>query len=98
MRAYKAIGIVMMSLAVSIVSSPLWAGLEKAQYEDKALYEDKCTGCHDAETFTRDDRKVKSFKELKNQVRLCSMNAKTGWSNKANVAVAYYLNREFYKF
>jgi hypothetical protein len=102
MKAYKVIGVVMMGLVLTTASSQLWAGPESPAVKkvllDKALYEDKCISCHGAEVFTRDDRKINSFKELKNQVRLCSMNAKTKWSDKQNMAVAYYLKKEFYKF
>ncbi|MBT8069341.1 MAG: cytochrome c [Xanthomonadales bacterium] len=97
MKAYQVIGIVLMGAGMFALS-PNVEAKSHGYPIDKALYEEKCTSCHGTEMYTREDRKVESLAKLKNQVRLCSITAKTKWSDKENVAVAYYLNREFYKF
>lgn len=97
MKAYKVIGIVLMGAGMFALSPTVQTNTSGYPL-DQALYEGKCTGCHDTDIYTSEDRKVDSLKKLKNQVRLCSITAKTKWSDKKNVAVAYYLNREFYKF
>ena len=97
MKAYQGIGIVLMG--AGMFALPLTMEAKSHGYPiDKELHEEKCTSCHGTEMYTREDRKVESLRKLKNQVRLCSITAKTKWSDKKNVAVAYYLDREFYKF
>jgi len=97
MKAYKVIGLLLVSVGGLALSSTVLTKTHGYPL-DKVLYEDKCTSCHGTEIYTSNDRKVKSLKQLKNQVRLCSITAKTKWSDKQNMAVAYYLNREFYNF
>lgn len=97
MKAYKVFGIVLMGAGMLALTHTVQANTGGYPL-DRALYEDKCTGCHGTDIYTAEDRKIESLKKLKNQVRLCSITAKTKWSDKKNMAVAYYLNREFYKF
>jgi len=97
MKAYQVIGIMLMGAGMFALP-PKTEAKSHGYPIDKKLYKEKCTSCHGSEMYTREDRKVESLTKLKNQVRLCSITAKTKWSDKENVAVAYYLNREFYKF
>lgn len=82
----------MMSLILLSVTSPLLAG------EGKALYEKSCTGCHDAEVFTRDNRDVNTLEGLKKRVKQCSLAAESKWVDDEISTVVDYLNKNFYKF
>jgi len=66
--------------------------------DGKAIYSKNCTGCHGTEVFTRPGRKVKNKADLQNRVRQCSYAIEAKWFDEDVIAVADYLNKDFYKF
>jgi len=84
--------ICIIALVLTIASSPLQAD------KGKALYEDKCTRCHNTELFTREDRSVKNLEGLKTRVKVCSISAEAEWADDKISNVVDYLNKNFYKF
>lgn len=66
--------------------------------QGRALYEKNCVSCHDASVFTRADRRVKSFEGLVAQVQRCDTAIGLRWFEEDVMAVAEYLNRNYYKF
>jgi len=82
----------MATLALVVVASPLQAD------KGKALYEEKCTRCHNSELFTREDRSVNNLEVLKTRVKVCSIAAEAEWADDKINIVVDYLNKHFYKF
>jgi len=82
----------MATLALVVVASPLQAD------KGKALYEEKCTRCHNSELFTRKDRSVNNLEVLKTRVKVCSIAAEAEWTDDKINLVVDYLNKNFYKF
>jgi hypothetical protein len=64
----------------------------------KALVEEKCTGCHGSEVYSRKERRIDSLDSLRGQVAVCSENAHTGWNEGQKADVVAYLNDAFYHF
>jgi len=64
-----------------------------------------CVECHRSKfggdgtkIYIRGDRRVKSAKQLLQQVTFCSQAANTDWSQQEIADVAAYLNQTFYQF
>lgn len=72
----------------------------------KMLYsEQNCSRCHiqqfggdGSKIYLREDRRVKSLKQLVSQVSFCSTQLKTNWFPEEEEHVAAYLNSEYYRF
>lgn len=57
-----------------------------------------CETCHQAEFYTRAERKVTSYAKLEAFVEGCNTNLDVGWFPEEVADVAAYLNRTYYKF
>lgn len=57
-----------------------------------------CMACHDNDVYTRDDRKMKSYEMLQNQVARCDANLGAGLFPDDMDQLTNYLNDTFYKF
>ena len=90
MKAHITIG--MMTLALVLVTNPLFAD------KGKTLYEKSCTSCHGTDVFTRDDRVIKSLEGFKSRVKQCNNAVENKLSDDEIQSVADYLNKSFYKF
>ena len=66
--------------------------------EGKALHDENCSRCHDAQVYTRPDRRVTSLAELEAQVRRCDSALGTTWFDDEIAAVVQYLNEQYYEF
>lgn len=64
----------------------------------ETLHMEKCTGCHGAEIYTRQNKKVTSLPKLGTQVRFCKDNLGITWFDDEVNDVIHYLNTEYYKF
>ena len=62
------------------------------------LHQENCLRCHQSEMYTRDDRKVKTFEQLKKQVQQCELAIELGWFEEEVEDVTGYLNVAYYMF
>ena len=62
------------------------------------LHATHCTRCHDAGMYTRPQRLVNNYAELRKRVQDCELGAELGWFEEEVEAVVGYLNDTFYKF
>lgn len=62
------------------------------------LHFESCTGCHDSNVYTRDERKVKSLAQLGRQVRFCKDTIGVAWFDDEVEDVIEYLNATYYHF
>lgn len=69
------------------------------------LHEQKCVGCHvgnfggdGSSVYTRKNRIVKDMAGLRQRVALCSSQSGAGLLDDEELAVAAYLNQQYYKF
>lgn len=62
------------------------------------LHFEHCTGCHDSEVYTRDDRKVRDLAQLGKQVRFCKNTLGVTWFDDEVDDVIAYLNASYYHF
>lgn len=71
----------------------------------KTMVEKNCISCHASSfggdgsgMYTREDRHVKSAKQLIAQIRRCNTNLGLNWFEDEEMHVASYLNKTYYKF
>ena len=62
------------------------------------LHQANCTRCHDAAIYTRPDRIVHSYAQLRDRIQLCELSAELGWFEEEVEDVAVFLNSTYYKF
>lgn len=67
-------------------------------YANGKKLQKNCFGCHDDKIYTRPNRIIHSYPDLKNRVKFCETNNGLDWSKQEIEDVATYLNKEFYKF
>ena len=80
-----------------MLSAGAWAGGQDTP-SGAALHAAHCTGCHGADIYTRPQRLVNSYAELRKRVQQCELTAELGWFDEEVGAVVAYLNGAFYKF
>lgn len=87
--------------------APLWAGpFSPGDHElGKALVSQNCAACHvkqfggdGSSVYTRPDRKIRSARQLKEQISRCDRMAKAGLSDLEQAHVGTFLNQSYYKF
>lgn len=66
--------------------------------QGKLLYEKNCVACHSSEVYTRENRIVNNFAELRERIRQCELANDLTWFDEDIDAVVNYLNTNFYKF
>ena len=64
----------------------------------KALHNENCLRCHNETQYTRDNRIVNSFQELRERISLCELSAEMAWFDEEIDDVTAYLNDAFYRF
>lgn len=64
----------------------------------RKLHEEHCMECHDSSVYTRGNRIVHSFPELKERIRQCELSNDLAWFDEEIKAVATYLNNNYYHF
>lgn len=69
-----------------------------AEPSAQALHAQQCTGCHDSDVYTREDRKMQSKAQLDAQVAGCKSNVTADWNAAQTQSVADYLNDAYYHF
>ncbi len=86
----------MTTTVLLILSTSLYADKENG----KVLFDNsKCLECHNIEDFKdKDLNKVKTFKEMKDQVFACSIANDAMWFDDEVYDVSTYLNHEYYHF
>ena len=62
------------------------------------LHFEHCTGCHDDSVYTREDRNVRSFERLGQQVRFCKDTIGLTWFDEDVDDVTEYLNQTYSRF
>ena len=64
----------------------------------KALHNENCLRCHNETIYTRENRLVNSFHELRTRIRDCELMSEAAWFDEEIDDVAAYLNQAFYHF
>ena len=64
----------------------------------KILHDTNCMRCHDETNYTRPNRIVNSFDELRERISLCELSAEMAWFEEEIDDVTAYLNKAFYHF
>jgi len=64
----------------------------------KLLHEKNCVRCHTSEIYTRNNRKIKTFAQLKERIRQCELANELAWFEEDINDVAAYLNATYYLF
>ncbi len=64
----------------------------------KALHDENCLRCHNETQYTRENRIVNSFDELRERISLCELSAEMAWFDEEIDDVTAYLNNAFYRF
>jgi len=90
-------------IAPAALALPFLLAVHGARADDEAvdpqaLYEQNCVKCHDADVYTRSDRKVTSYAGLERQVRRCETALGLRWFDEDIAAMTSYLNQKYYRF
>lgn len=64
----------------------------------KSLHDEKCMGCHDNRQYTRPNRIIHTFDDLRARVEFCDTASSANFSHTDLDDVVEYLNVNFYKF
>jgi hypothetical protein len=64
----------------------------------RSFVHEKCSGCHDSNIYTRENRRVDSLSRLNSQVRMCDAQLGTGLFDEDITAIVNYLNDSYYRF
>jgi cytochrome c2 len=78
-----------------LLALPLYAGDAE---NGKKLHDAKCTGCHDTRQYTRPNRIVHTYEDLRGRVEFCDSAAGANFTGEQLEDVVTYLNTAFYKF
>ncbi len=62
------------------------------------LYENHCLECHESKVHIRKQSKVRSLKNLEQEVNRWGQELDLAWRNKEIEDISRYLNHTFYKF
>lgn len=62
------------------------------------LHNESCISCHNVSQYTRADRIVNSFDELRTRISNCELSAELTWFDEEIDDVTAYLNDAFYHF
>lgn len=62
------------------------------------LHFENCTGCHQENIYTRDDRNVRTMERLGLQVRFCKNSLELAWFDEDVDDVVEFLNQTYYHF
>jgi len=84
---------------ITLVISPAWA-TERAPdiAHGKKLVDKKCMSCHDNRQYTRPNRIIHTFEDLRGRVEFCDTASNANFSFDDLDDVVEYLNVNFYKF
>jgi hypothetical protein len=69
-----------------------------AEFDAADYHQETCTRCHDGSVYTRDNRRVNSYPELKAQVARCDANLGTGLFPEDLQLLVEHLNDKYYQF
>ncbi len=76
-----------------------WAGERVPDaVQGKTLHNKSCMGCHDNSQYTRANRIIHTFEDLRARVKFCDGAANANFSPNDLNDVVEYLNVDFYKF
>jgi len=64
----------------------------------KTLHNENCLRCHNVSQYTRENRIVNSFDELRTRISQCELSAELAWFDEEIDDVTAYLNNAFYHF
>ena len=89
-------------LTLLILASALTPALAANRSPDvahgKTLVDKKCMGCHDNRQYTRPNRIVHTYEDLRGRVEFCDSASNANFSFDDLDDVVEYLNVNFYKF
>ena len=64
----------------------------------KTLHNENCVRCHNESQYTRENRIVNNFDELRTRVSQCELMAELAWFDEEIDDVTVYLNNSYYQF
>lgn len=72
--------------------------IASGESEGQRLHAEHCMTCHGTDVYTRENRIVHSYRELKERIRQCELSNELAWFDEEIEAVSTYLNNHFYHF
>jgi len=82
-------------ISLSLLSIPVQA----FDFENgKALHNENCVRCHDESVYTRENKIVQNFQQLRARVVQCELMAELAWFDEEIDDVTAFLNDAFYHF
>jgi len=89
--------VVLVAVAMAAVS-PFPVQAADGESLGAALYESRCTGCHERSVHTREPRSAASFDQIRAYVYRWDRYLGGAWQRAEIDAVAQYLNERYYHF
>ena len=86
-------------IVMAFVVLPAWAADRAPDVaHGKTLVDQKCMGCHDNRQYTRPNRIVHTFEDLRGRVEFCDSASNANFSFDDLDDVVEFLNVTYYKF
>lgn len=86
-------------LVTTVISLLLSLPVQAFDIENgKTLHNENCLRCHNESQYTRADRIVNNFDELRTRISDCELSAELTWFDEEIDDVTAYLNDAFYHF
>ena len=82
-------------IIIPFLSTPVLAADLK---NGKSLHDENCLRCHNESKYTRKDRMIKNFQQLRERIKNCELMAELTWFDEEIDDVTAYLNNQFYYF
>jgi len=86
-------------VAMTLSLTPIWAADPVPNVSrGEVLHKKNCMSCHDNRQYTRPNRIIHTFEDLRARVEFCDTASKAHFSSDDLNDVVEYLNVNFYKF
>jgi ribosomal protein L44E len=93
-RAPRHAAVAGLVLALAAPAALAQSALERG----RALYETRCTACHEKSVHRRESRKARDFAALRREIERWSTNVGGEWRAEELDAVTVFLNDRYYKY
>jgi cytochrome c2 len=95
----KLLGFIVIAIAMSFTMTSAWAADRTPDVaHGKTLVDKKCMGCHDNRQYTRPNRIIHTFEDLRGRVEFCDSASNANFSFDDLDDVVEFLNVTYYKF
>lgn len=87
-----------LSFTTLVLIFSMSAQADDEDFHAKKFHQASCTGCHDSNVYTREQRRVDSLPRLESQVRMCDANLGNNLFDEDIQSLTNYLNDNYYHF